>query len=680
MADAARRIRLLKRLALLVFLLSVAGVAALYYLGRAARLGEEPSQAVPDELAAPPGQQSGEGFDHTLMRGDDPLFRIRGTRDRQTAEGRLIVEDVEVTVFRADGTELKVWANEASYDLEEEEASLRGDVRVRGADGFTMSTKVLFVVSGGDAIQTDGPLEFTYGGESPLHGRADWFRANLRRNVFILRGQVVIRSEEGAETSFLVRAPRVFLERNENMLRALDGVRVEWSASVVTARKVTAHLGPRNREIQLLRALEEVEGRITPGGSGAEDGFRQIAVEGERLGILFAEDGSSVSKIELEMLEGGLAKVRADRAGGETLELVARYLQGDLVAGELTSMEAVDDVLLTQTLPGGGTSEGGEGAGPVTRTASGRRADATFAPDGSIAVVELQGGVRIVEEPRTLTGQRARILPERLEAFGEPARFVSPEGELDAPSISFHQPSGLAHATGGVQAVMEREERDEGANPLAGTPLGESREPVRVVAGEAYFRNEPRSFLFKERVRAWSGEQVILTEQLRGDSDPQRLSAAEGVETQWTMEPEPGAEPRPIRINARTMLYEPDKGQLEYRDQVTVVEPERRLTCRVLTAELDEDGQVRSLTCRGDVVLESEAEGRRVEAARAEYDLATRRARFFGDPIRMTDREGLEVQCRELEYSLEAETVRCLSTPRAEPPAAGAEPNPDSDS
>ncbi len=225
------------------------------------------------------------------------------------------------------------------------------------------------------------------------------------------------------------------------------------------------------------------------------------------------------------------------------------------------------------------------------------------------------------------------------------------------------------HATGGVRALLERGGDVDATTPLEGTPLGTSGEPVRVEAEEAFFRQDPRAFLFKGSVRAWSGDQVILTEQLRGDAEPQRLSAAEGVETQWIFEPKSGAaksgaEPRPIRINARTMIYDPEKRELEYRDRVTVVEPGRRLTCRLLTAELGEDGEVRHLTCLDRVVLESEVEGRRVQADRAEYDLDTRRVRFFGEPLQMTDREGLEIQCLELVYSLDADTVQCLGSPR----------------
>lgn len=676
MADAARRIRLLKRLALLVFVASVLGVAGLYMLGREARLDEGGRHApIPDDLSPEGSRQAGEGFDHTLMRGDEPLFRIRGSRDRQGDEGGIVVEEVEVTVFREDG-DLRVVADEATYDLDAEEARLQGDVHVEGREGFQLDTDVLLIVAGGDAIQTDGPLEFRYGGDSPLAGKADWFRANLRRDVFILRGDVEIRNQEDALPHFLVQAPRVFLERHDNMLRALDGVRVEWDQSIVLAKKVTAHLGPRNREIHFLRAQSDVTGVIKP--RPPKDGYRRLSIKGSRLGVLF--DASTPSKIEVEDLEDGVCEVRAVRNTGEELELTAGYVEADLRDGDLEGAHAVGEVVLVQRLPPTEPSETVEetegdevGAGnesppaPTLRRATAERADVTFGPEGALRVAELQGGIRIEEESRSLDGDSARILPESLEAHGEPALLVGPQGELRAPEVRYNYESKLAHATGGVQTLMA-DDPDSGATaPLRGTPLGETREPVRVVSQEAFFRDEPRSFLFKGAVRAWSGTDVILTEQLRGESDPQRLAAAEGVETQWTVVPEEGSEPRPIRINARTMIYEPEEQQLEYRDQVTVVEPGRRLSCRVLTADLTEEGELRHITCVERVVLESDAEGRRIEGDRAEYDLGDRRVRFFGEPLKMIDREGAEVECRALDYSLVTGTALCTGADEAGP-------------
>jgi lipopolysaccharide export system protein LptA len=672
MADTARRIRWLKRLALTVFVCSVLGTVGLYLLGRQARPDDDEGEAVVlDELADSASQQTGEGFDHTLMRGAEPLFRIRGSRDRQDDQGNLVVQEVEVTVFREDGTELRVFAEEATYDLDAEEASLRGRVRVEGAEGFSLSTDVLHVVAGGDAIQTDGPLDFTYGGESPLEGRADWFRANLRRDVFILRGDVEIRSQEESRPRFLVRAPRVFLERAENMLRAVDGVRVEWDDSVVLARKVTAHLGPRNREIRFLRALQEVHGVLEPRPPG--DGYRRIVVQGSRLGILF--DAAEPSKIELEDLDDGRSQIQAVRSDGESIEMTAGYIEAVLRDGEIERAEAVDDVVITQTLAEavsdgdsrGEGERGKEATGPRIRRATAVRAEVTFEPQGDLRMAELQDSVHVEDGSRTLDGATVRILPDRLEAQGEPALLRGPEGELRAPRIEHHRKSALTHATGGVQALLEEAGEEGSSAPLRGTPFGRTREPIRVEAREAIFRDAPRSFLFKGAVRAWSGTDVILTEQLRGDTEPQRLSAADGVETQWTLMPKEGGEPRPIRINARTMIYEPEKDLLEYRDQVTVVEPGRRLACRILTAELGDDGDVRHMTCAERVTLESEAEGRRIEAERAEYDLTERSVRFFGEPLKMTDREGAEVECLILDYSLDEGSVRCSGSDRAAP-------------
>ncbi|MDX1632185.1 MAG: LptA/OstA family protein [Thermoanaerobaculia bacterium] len=699
MSEPTRRIRLAKRIALVVSLLTVAAVVALYLLGRRTRLQEpepveEPVETIGSDETS---RQVGEGFDHTLMEEDTPLFRIQAGRSRRTRGGRFFLDEVDLTIYRVRGGELRVRADEATYDLEAETARLTGDVRLEGPEGFSLETEELQVVAKGDVVQTDGPLHFTYGGRRPLQGEADWFRAHLARDVFILRDDVHLWNQADAEKSFSLRAPRVLLNRGENTARAVAGVTAEWGESRVTARKINAQLDPASHELHFLRAVTDVRARIRS-GTTANGGYRTIVMEGSRMGILFDASGQP-EKIELEDLEDDRSEVRATGAEGESFELVAAYVEGLFRAGNLARAQAVEKVILTQILTPGSKErdEGGEGEEDtgkvqengdreiVRRTATGARMEAEFGPEGSYRYVQLEGGVRIEEGATILEGETARILPGRLETRGEPAHWTSGEGELWAPAIAFDRKTSLAHAQDGVRAVVE-EQPGSDTGPFAGTPMGEGGEPIRVEAREAFFREEPRSFLFRGDVRAWSGDQVLLTEQLRGDQDPQRLSAAQGVETQWVLEPEEsdegdeGAEAeettRRIRVNARTMIYDPGEKTIQYRTRVTVVEPGRRLTCEKLTVHLDAEGELERMICEEEVVLETEEEGRRIQADRAEYDLSLREARFFGRPVEMTNDRGSQIEGKVLVYSLEEETVRLSGGEDDQgPPEAGPEPD-----
>src|SRR6185503_20018465 len=194
-----------------------------------------------------------------------------------------------------------------------------------------------------------------------------------------------------------------------------------------------------------------------------------------------------------------------------------------------------------------------------------------------------------------------------------------------------------------------------------------SGEPVNVQAEEGFWRDSPRTFLFKGKVRAWSGDRVLRAEQLRGEGEQQTLAASGGVQTVWFMPPPKGEEtsaggaasgPRQVRVDADTLLYNDPEHRLVYDGNVRVVDAQRTMKSKTLTVELTTKGQARRMTAAGNVELEAPAEGRTITAERADYDVQERRIVFRGSPVTLKDKKGGTLSGKQAVYSMETAKVR----------------------
>jgi lipopolysaccharide transport protein LptA len=352
-------------------------------------------------------------------------------------------------------------------------------------------------------------------------------------------------------------------------------------------------------------------------------------------------------------------------AAGVTRTLTAIQIEGQLAQGVLTQAEAFGGVELRETARGGGEKE--------VRRATGKRADAAFRPDGQLASVNLHNEVTFRDQTTRATGDRASLDLDsgRGEFFGDPVVAVSPRGRMTAPRILYNVDNQVLNATGGVRAVMEQDEDSE----LAGTALGEGEGPVHVESREAFWRKEPQSFLFRGDVRAWRGENLMLTAELKGDQVEDRLTAAGGVKTLWIPDnKDPKAKRAPVEVVAQEMVYLEGGDLLTYTGSVRVVQEGKTLSCDRLDVEMTEANRAKMMTCNGDTRMNDPKEGRQIAGQKAVYDLTTKRMEITGDKVTMKDRAGNQVQGRRVIYSVDDGKVEVKG--KDDKPAAVAKPAP----
>jgi lipopolysaccharide transport protein LptA len=270
-------------------------------------------------------------------------------------------------------------------------------------------------------------------------------------------------------------------------------------------------------------------------------------------------------------------------------------------------------------------------------------------------------------------GNRATVDFEanRGDFFGTPVTAQSEKGKVNAPHLVYDTARKILNAQGGVRAVLEKVSDSD----LAGSPLAEGEGPVQVESKEAFYRQEPSSFLFRGDVRAWRGENLLLSQELLGDKTKDSLTATGGVKTLWiptdqggaaagktaapkTETPKTGAaktEPRrsPIQVVASEMVYLQGTRLITYTGAVRVEQEGKTLECQKLDVQMDEKRKPQKMTCTGQVKLNDPKAGRTIEGGTAVYLLDQRQVEITGDKVTMKDKDGNQVQGRRVLYSID---------------------------
>lgn len=657
MARRATNIARLRFLLLAVLVVAVAAVVGLFMFGRA---GQKSGQKQPEtETTAAKGVTLiGDDFDYTFTDKERPIFRIKGDSIRADRDGTLFLDGVEVTFYDIQGNPYHVESKQASFNRSSNEGLLEGDVVLKGPSQLELRTAQLQISEGGHILVCPQPVEIRYVGLYVAKGNQ--LRVDLPQEVFSLEGDARVDSLPGAEQPVAATAQRAIYERHRKLLRIEGEAHLRRGPQKLQAQRISAYLSEDEGSLVFVRALWDVAGESAGSGSGPN----QVHFAGRDLAVMLQPQGNELRQVDLEGETEKRARIETV-GGGIQRTMTALRFEGILADGVLTKATGFTGVDLLET------TRGSDGK-PHLRQAHGRRADATFRPDGHLAKVLLDNEVTFQEPQMSAAGNRATVDLEANQGdfFGTPVTAQSEKGKVNAPHLVYDTVRQILNAQGGVRAVLEKVADSD----LAGSPLAEGEGPVQVESKEAFYRQEPSSFLFRGDVRAWRGENLLLSQELLGDKAKDSLTATGGVKTLWIptdqagaaagktaapkTEPKTGApktEPRrsPIQVVASEMVYLQGTRLLTYTGSVRVEQEGKTLECQKLDVQMNEKRKPQKMTCTGQVKLNDPKAGRTIEGGTAVYLLEQRQVEFTGDKVTMRDKDGNQVQGRRVLYSID---------------------------
>lgn len=640
----------LRTLLLIAMILVVGGLAGLFLFGKAGQQAIRKPLDENDPTQAKEGTALlGEDFDYTFTERERPVFRIRGDSIRADQGGTIFLDGVGMTLYDEEGRDYHVESKEASFNREANEGKLQGDVILKGPSGLMLRTNQLHISEKGRVLIAPKDVTLRYADQ--YLARAEKMRVNLNDEMYVLAGNTRVESLPGAEVPLALTAERTVYERKKKLLRVEGNATLRRGQEQVRAQRLSAFLTEDEKSLNFVNAHWNVSGRLA--GSGDNPQMAVVRFTGRDLAVQMQPDvENQPRKVMLEGGEKNHAMIETTGAG-VTRTLTGLQIEGMLAQGVLTQAEAFGGVEIRETTRAAGGKE--------VRRASGMRAQATFRPDGQLAAVNLINKV-VFHDPKTrATGNRASLDMDtgRGEFFGEPVEAVSERGRMTAPRVLYNVENQILNAVGGVRAVMEKTSDSD----LAGSPLGQGEGPVFVESREALWRQNPSSFLFRGDVRAWRGENLMLTTELRGEQETDRLTATGGVKTIWiptdkqtgkktsgAATPAKAGKQSPVEVVSQEMTYQKGAGHLNYTGAVRVVQEGKTLTCDRLDVEMGEDNKAEVMTCTGDAKMNDPKMGRVITGDKAVYDLDTRRMEVTGEKVTMKDREGNQVQGKRVIY------------------------------
>jgi LPS export ABC transporter protein LptC/lipopolysaccharide transport protein LptA len=699
MARKARSsVALFRKLLLAALVLLVVGIVGLFMFGKAGQRRETPAKA--EEADGAKGMTLiGEDFDYTFTDGSRPVFHIKGESIKADREGTIYLDRVGVTLWDRQGRIFHLESRKASFNRESNEGQLQGNVVVRGPNELELRTARLNLQEKGDVVASETPVEINYGGKYVAH--AGRLNVNIPGEVYTLQGGARIDSIPGVEPPVQVTAQRLIYDRQKLWMRAEGGTRIRRGQDHLAAVRIYGNLSDDESGLKFVHAFWEIEGEThstTALASGQAAQPTTIRFKGGKdLAVVFQPEGNQARRVEYDAPENG--RVQMDSTGGGiSRTLTARRLEGTMENGVLNAADAFGGVEIREVSRVAGK--------PVLRQATGQRGSATFKPDGQLATMNFDNNVVYHDGQVTATGNHGGLDMEqgRGEFVGDPVVVTSDRGRIEAPRMVYNTDQQIVNARGGVRALLQKVEE----TALSGTPLANGQGPVHVESQEAFWRQQPSSFIFRGDVRAWRGENLLLAPELRGDKAANQLTATGGVKTLFYPTQEQAGKaagagagttgagtaaaqkPKPIQVSAGDLQYQ-EKGEgsqaktglLLYTGNVRVDQEGKTLTCQRLEVDLGADRQAKTMTCTGDTRLNDPKVGRKIDGQKAFYQVSQRQVDITGEPVTMTDKDGNQVRGKRVLYYFddgravvqgkegEANPAPAMQTPK---PAAPAKP------
>jgi lipopolysaccharide transport protein LptA/LPS export ABC transporter protein LptC len=648
-----------RKLLLAALVLCLAALVGLFLFGRAGKQRERPSKE--QETADTKGLSLiGEDFDYTFTEGPRPIFHIKGSSVKADREGTIYLDRVAMTLWDKQGRIFHMESRTGTFNRESNEGQMQGNVVLRGPDGLELRSAQVALQQKGNQVVSEVPVEIRYGDKYVAHaGRMD---VDINAEVYTLQKGSRVESLPGVVPPVLLVSQRLVYDRKQRWLRVEGGANLRRGTDWLAARRIYANLSPDEKSLIFVHGFWDIEGEThasaQPGAQAAATPTTVHFSGAKDLAVLLQPQGNEVKHVELEAADPGKVVMRSASAG-LARTLIARRIEGTLAEGVLSDANAFGGVEIREI----SRAPGGK---PAQRQATGQRAAATFKPDGHPATVDLNVNVIYRDNANvTATGNRGSLDLDqgRGEFVGDPVTVTSDRGQIQAPRMVYNTDQQIVNARGGVRALLQKVEE----TALAGTPLAQGEGPVHVESQEAFWRQQPSSFLFRGDVRAWRGENLLLAPELRGDKATDQLNATGGVKTLWYPTQEqaakatggPGgkktgaaaaARPNPIQVAANDLQFQQKAGVLIYTGNVRVDQEGKTITCQRLQVDLTPEHQAKTMNCAGDTKLNDPKVGRRIEGQRAVYQVSQRQVEIFGEPVVMNDRDGNQVRGKRVLY------------------------------
>lgn len=580
-------------------------------------------------------------FEDTHTLGGRVSSRIRALRTMGFESGWYTLEQVEISMFRADGTSYELRAPMAQFHAETKEAEARGGVKITSADHLEIATSD--ITFDGHRLVNRVPVRFRVdqwsGTAQAVNLDVAEERLTLSEGVsatltpsepsepaVTLEARVAVFDRETGEADF---RDEVVTTRQQDRIRS-DVVNARFDAS----RRVLTALGGHGNVSMFIGPTSGLEQK----GGGSLPGSKTIAADAYELGL------GGRGEIRTVKVVGDPKPARAELAGPPRRVVHAQHFVMALSDGAVSSIEAMGKAKIEE---------------PVTRRQMRAETIRLYLDQatGEISGARLEGGLKY-EDPRNRASAPMATYDARqdlliLHSSAGTAPTVSSEDHLIKGDVIEVVPGARTlKAQGNTVTRLSRASGGAGGNVV----FSESGEPVYVNAESLVLREQEGIALFRGRVRAWQQNNTVFADELQIMNGGETLEARGGVRSILHGLQEGGA------VSSRSDRLTANKSErtLVLNGTVTIEDPTRHLAAKQATFFLNADQRVERIELTGDLTIREKQTGRVGKGSKAVYHVPEKRILLEGEPATVQEARGT-IKGTQILFDLQRNRVEVIS-------------------
>jgi LPS export ABC transporter protein LptC len=566
-------------------------------------------------------------FEDTQTIAGRVASRIRAERVVSFASGWNTLENVQLTIYRANGLTYDITSPTAQFNGQTKEAEAKGGVHVVSSDGVEIHTAEIHF--NGTHLTNDVEVDFTVdrwkgkGGALDLDVQAEMLHLKRYVDATMVPSHpgelpMTIRGDDGI---FRRRENDVTFDRNVVMTRLRDRITNDHMVGRFSAdRKSLIALEGNGHVNMLISANSPV---VTPGNEDL-GGEKHITCD-----RFFSELGAD-GQINAINCVGEQAPAHAVIDGPPRRDLVARTFRIALLNRAVNDIRANDQVSMHESgeLPRELTTDHMTiFFEPVAHRAS------TALLEGNLKYKDPKNSATAVKATYDITGDRVLLSAE----FGFDPTVTSDGQIIKAKQIEFSPKAGTAKATGDVIAQIVSK-GNAGASADS-TTVFPANKPVFINCDTVTMRQLNRVALFSGNVRAWQETNTLLSQELQVTGAGELIAAKGNVRTILYNTNDPSKK-TPLHTSSDQLLARKTDRRIDLAGNVRMDDDDRTITSDRSSFYFDANRKMERMEAESKVVLVERSTNRRGTGDKANYLIARKMIYMSGSPAVVTAPSG----------------------------------------
>lgn len=567
-------------------------------------------------------------------RGDKARLESRGFEDTQTIGGRVVsrirarrvvayssnwntLEDVQLTIFRANGLTYELSSPQAEFNSQTKEAEAKGGVKVTSSDGITIETAA--VRFDGNRLANRVPVKFAI---DEWRGSAGALDLDVAGETLRLSQKVKAATQPGnPDGPMTLDADEGTFRRRENDFTFIGKVHMTRSADDFACDRVMGRFAPDRKALSTLEGWGNVAVTLSGNvGPGEDLGGRKHVTSDH----FYSEPGTDGKIGAIVFIAESPTPVHAVIEGPPVRDFTARAMRAGFANRAVDEIRAIGGIVMKEL-------------GPVTRVITCEKMSVAFDPrihKASSATLELM----TFKDPRTtatssfanydITNDNV-ILTSR---EGLNPTVTSDGNVIKARQIEFSPKAGTARATGGVIAQLVSKQGGATADNTSVFPTGK---PVFVNSDTATMRNATKTAIFNGNVRAWQETNTLFAQEVQAQGAGDLITARGAVRTILYNTDSAGTERKvPVTSKSDQLIARKAENRIELTGNVRIEDDQRTMTAEKSSFFFDAAKKIDRIEADNKVVLNEPATGRKSTGDRAVYQVPRRMVYMYGKPAR----------------------------------------------